>query len=458
MKSLLITGDRSGSGKTSITLGIAAYLSREYSVQPFKVAMDYIDPSYLTGVTGRMCRNLDSFVMTPQQISDSYDNACIGADISITEGVRGLYEGAEALSDVGSTADIAKMLEQNVILVINAQSITRSAAAIVKGFCAFDPEINIKGVILNQVISEKHKNKAKTAIEHTTGIPVIGAVPRSEEMKLTMRHLGLVPYLEGKSDAEFLKRVETVTNIISENIDMDTLLDLSKESGAPSKKPEVFRPAEFSDVKIGVAVDEAFNFYYNDLFEVLPALGAEVVKFSPVHDRLPDADGYIFGGGYPEMFAGELEKNTRMHEAVREVSKNDIPLYAECGGLIYLTKKLTLKKGWNGLESDEKFEMTGVFDAETKMPAKRVVGYVSGTSDKKCPLGALNFKGHEFHHTDVRFNEDIHFSYRLSRGIGIKDNLDGALKNKTLASYTHLHPLASGSMIKNFIGLCRTKY
>lgn len=459
MKSLLITGDRSGSGKTSITLGISAFLSEENTVQPFKVAMDYIDPSYLTGVTGRMCRNLDSFVMTPGQIRDSYQNACIGADIAVIEGVRGLYEGSDAILDTGSTASVAKMLEQNVILVINAQSITRSAAAIVKGFCAFDPDVRIKGVILNQIISEKHREKAKTAIEHATEIPVIGAVPRSEEMRLTMRHLGLVPFLEGKNDAEFLSRVEKVKEIIKRNIDMDALLSLSKQSSGPLKehKPEVFRTAESMDLKIGVAVDEAFNFYYNDLFEILPALGAEAVRFSPVNGSLPDADGYIFGGGYPEMFAEKLSNNTKMREAVLEASKNNVPVYAECGGLIYLTKKLTLKSGWGGLESDVHYDMAGVFDGETRMPARRVIGYVKGVSDSKCPLGRGEFLGHEFHHSDVVLSKDTHFSYRLSRGLGIRDCLDGALANRTLASYTHLHPLASEGMIKNFVEECRKK-
>ena len=457
MKSLLISGDRSGSGKTSITLGICAALSRDNVVQPFKVAMDYIDPSYLTGVTGRMCRNLDSFVMTPDQILCSYQNACIGADIAVIEGVRGLYEGSDAILDTGSTASVSKMLDQNVILVVNAQSITRSAAAIVKGFCAFDPDVKIKGIILNQIISEKHKEKAKTAIETTTGIPVIGAIPRSEEMKLTMRHLGLVPFLEGKNDAEFLSRVNKVAEIIERNIDMDALLELSKEESVPLNKPLMFEKKSASDVKIGIAVDEAFNFYYNDLFEILPALGAEVVRFSPVHDRLPDADGYIFGGGYPEMFADALEKNTLMRDAVVEVSENNVPIYAECGGLIYLTKKLTLKKGWNNLESDVSYEMAGVFDGETRMPTRRVIGYVKGESDSKCPLGKSSFSGHEFHHTDVILPSDTHFSYRLSRGLGIRENLDGALKNKTLASYTHLHPTASFEMIKNFVTGCRSK-
>ena len=457
MKSFLITGDRSGSGKTSITLALSSILSEDFTVQTFKVAMDYIDPSYLTAVTGRPCRNLDSFVMTPKQIRESYTNGCIGAELAVIEGVRGLFEGSEALSDTGSTASVAQMLGQNVILVVDARSITRSAAAIVMGFCAYDPDVRIKGVILNQIISEKHLHKAKTAIETATGIPVIGAIPRREEMKLTMRHLGLIPFLEGKNDDEFLKRVEAVKEIVSRNVDIEALLDIAGESPAPVRVPDSFIQKEEKDVKIAVAIDEAFNFYYNDLFDILGAKGAEVVTFSPIHDRLPDADGYILGGGYPEMFAKGLESNDRMRQAVSEVSANGTPVYAECGGLIYLTGELLLKAGWNGLEQEKSYEMCGVFDGRTAMPSKRVIGYVKGESDSKSPLGEAGFSGHEFHHTDVRLSKDTHYSYRLSRGAGIIGGFDGAVVNRTQGSYTHLHPLGSAGMIGNFVDNCRMK-
>ena len=458
MKSLLITGDRSGSGKTSITLAISALLAREYNVQTFKVAMDYIDPSYLTGVTGRPCRNLDSFVMDEGLVRTVYDNACRGADIAIVEGVRGLYEGSDAITDEGSTASIAKQLDLNVILAVDARSITRSAAALVKGFMAFDPEVRIKGVILNQVRGKKHEEKARRAIEHFCGIPVLGAIPQTEAMQLTMRHLGLVPYLEGKGKDEFLQKIETVTEVIGEHVDMDRLLEIAGSSDAPTEQPAMFRPAETTDVRIGVAIDEAFNFYYNDLFDLLPAWGAEIVPFSPIHDRLPEADGYIFGGGYPELFAPELERNDAMREAVREVCASDVPVYAECGGLIYLTKCVVLKKEWNNDVTDTSYEMAGVFDGFTRMPTRRVIGYVRGTSSAKSPLGASSFAGHEFHHTDVILPKDTRYTYRLSRGIGIRDNLDGALVHRTQASYTHLNPSASAPMFAHFVQECRPRH
>ncbi len=367
--------------------------------------------------------------------------------------MRGLYEGAEALDDTGSTAAIAKILDLPVVLVVSAQSITRSAAAIVKGFQAFDPEIRIAGVILNQVKGGSHRDKAARAIEYYCGVPVIGAIPRMEEMQLAMRHLGLVPYREGTGSGDFDDRIRTITEIIGNYVDLDRLLALAKE--IPSSCKDMFSPAPEQDVRVGVAYDEAFNFYYADLFEVLPSLGASVVQFSPIHDRLPEADGYIIGGGYPELFVPELEANDRMREAVREVSRNGTPFYAECGGLMYLTDRMVLRKGWQGRETELSGAMCGVFKGETVMPARRVVSYVEGTSAKDCPMGASRFRGHEFHYSGVELDPSTTYAYRLSRGFGIQDTLDGAVVNNTLGSYTHLHPVGSRDMFRTFADRCR---
>ncbi len=455
MRHLLITGDRSGSGKTSITLALAALLSKTDSVQTFKVGMDYIDPSYLSAVSGRPCRNLDSFTLNPEQIKDIFSYGCQGADIALVEGVRGLYEGAEALDDTGSTAAIAKALDLPVVLVVSAQSITRSAAALVKGFQDFDPKIRIVGVILNNVKGGSHKAKAAAAIEHYCKIPVIGAVPRLEEMQLAMRHLGLVPYREGSGRGDFDERIRTITGIIGNYVDIDRLRELMKETGSQPEPVSLFSKKPATDVKIGVAFDEAFNFYYADLFDLLASCGAEVIRFSPVHDRLPDADGYIFGGGYPELFMRELEANDRMREAVRELCRNGKPCYAECGGLMYLTDRMILRKGWQGSDADQGADMCGVFSGETRMPARRVVSYVEGQGSAGSPLGAGHFRGHEFHYSDVLLAPDTKYAYTLSRGIGIRDMLDGAVIGNTLGSYTHLHPVASAGMFRHFVSLCR---
>ena len=458
MKQILITGDRSGSGKTSITLALSALLARKRRVQTFKVGMDYIDPSYLSAVSGRPCRNLDSFTLSNEQVHQIFEFGCRGADMAIVEGVRGLYEGAEALNDVGSTAAIAKTLNLPVVLVVSAQSITRSSAAIVKGFQSFDPDIRIAGVILNNIKGGSHREKATTAIEHYCGVPVIGAIPRMEEMQLAMRHLGLVPYREGSGRGDFDSRIGTITNLIGQYVDLERFVSLMKEGDIPCNTFPLFDPSPAQDVKIGIALDEAFNFYYADLFDLLHSFGVEIVPFSPVHDRLPEADGYIIGGGYPELFVRELEANDRVREALKEVSRNGTPIYAECGGLMYLTERMTLMKGWQGSTADQSLSMCGVFTGETRMPARRVVSYVEGTSAAGSPLGKALFRGHEFHYSDVVLDRDTRFAYHLSRGIGICDNLDGAVVNNTLGSYTHLHPVASAGMFRYFIGLCRQKW
>jgi len=450
MKAVLITGDRSGSGKTSITLALAALLSKTDKIQPFKVGMDYIDPSYLAAVSHRPCRNLDTFTLNRAQVQDIFRFGSRGADIALVEGVRGLYEGAEALNDIGSTAAIAKELDLPVVLVVSAQSITRSAAAIVKGFQSFDPKIRIAGVILNNIKGGSHREKAVTAIEHYCGVPVIGAIPRMEEMQLAMRHLGLVPYREGAGRGDFDARIETITKMIGQYVDLDRLRALMKE--VPDNNiPTLFDTIPAPDVKIGVAFDEAFNFYYADLFDILKTCGAETVPFSPVHDRLPEADGYIIGGGYPELFTRELEANERMREAVREVSRNGTPVYAECGGLMYLTERMVLKKGWQDSDCEQSAAMCGVFSGETRMPARRVVTYVEGSSTPGSPVGAASFRGHAFHYSEGLLAKETRYAYTLSRGVGIRDNYDGAFVENTLGSYTHLHPVASGGMFRHFV-------
>lgn len=313
------------------------------------------------------------------------------------------------------------------------------------------------GVILNNVMGTKHADKATSAIEHYCRIPVIGAIPRMEEMELTMRHLGLVPFIERQGSSEFEQRIERVTGMIEEHVSLDALTSIASDiPDVPGDVP-LFREEHVTDTRIAVARDEAFNFYYSDLFDILPALGATVVPFSPIRDRLPDAEGYIIGGGYPELFLPGLESNARMREAIREQSGNGVPIYAECGGLMYLTERIRLMAGWQGYSQDRVYEMAGVFHGETLMPARRVVSYVEGESSACSPLGAGNFKGHEFHYSDVCLAPDTRYAYRLTRGTGIEGMNDGAVTEQTLGSYTHLHPVPGIAMFRHFVGRCRTR-
>ena len=284
---IILAGDRSSSGKTTISVGIMSLLvERGLTVQPFKVGLDYIDPSYHAMVTGRTGENLDGFLMPDLAITEAFQHSAEGADIAVIEGVRGLYEGLESLSDVGSTAQIAKILKSPVILVVDAQSITRSTAAIVKGYKEFDKGVNIRGVILNKVGSERHAEKAKIAIEKYTGVEVLGAIPRNKAMNLTMRHLGLIPAREGASRVpDFDAKLEKIKAIIKEHINIDRIIEIAKESPkVRSGKQSIFTKVKSTGVRIGVALDEAFNFYYKDNVDLLTLKGAEVVYFSPLHD------------------------------------------------------------------------------------------------------------------------------------------------------------------------------
>lgn len=487
---VLISADRSSSGKTTISMGLMAVLvSRGYKVQPFKVALDYIDPSYHTEITGRFCRNLDGYLMDENGILDVYTHACEAdeqADIAIIEGVRGLYEGFESLSDVGSTAQIAKILKCPVIFVINARSITRSSAALVNGYKNFDPDVEIAGVILNNIGGRRHAEKAKEAIEYYTGVPVIGIIPRDPSMQISMRHLGLMPALEGRrrlGDGGFEERLKGIEEIINKGIDVDRFLKIA-ESAKPLKNPEnsIFSSVPDSVLndsalnisstpekrickpKIGVALDEAFNFYYRDNIDLLELAGAEIVYFSPVRDpMLPEVDGLYIGGGYPELFAAELEANEPMRSEIKKASSAGMPIYAECGGLMYLTEKISTGVPGKGTYHDASmpestYMMVGALPGHTIMGQTRVVSYNIGTLEKDCILGRKgnSFKGHEFHHSEIQeIPENAEFVIRLSRGTGIKGDMDGLVSQNTLGSYAHLHGVAYRELADSLVNAAR---
>ncbi|MCD1295974.1 Ni-sirohydrochlorin a,c-diamide synthase [Methanocella sp. CWC-04] len=451
---IILAGDRSSAGKTTISVGIMSLLCEKgYGVQPFKVGLDYIDPSYHSLVTNRIGGNLDGFLMTDKAIIEAFEHSSKDSDIAVIEGVRGLYEGLESLSDVGSTAQIAKILKSPVIMIVDAQSITRSTAAIVKGYCEFDKNVNIRGVILNKIGSDRHAEKAKLAIEKYTGIEVLGSIPRNKSMNLTMRHLGLIPAREGASRVEdFDAKLSKIKSVIKDHVNIDRILEIAKESPRlKSPKSDIFTREKDAGIKVGVALDESFNFYYKDNIDLLRLKGAEVVNFSPLHDdKIPEVDGLIIGGGYPEIFAKELSDNEPMRKSILEASKRGMPIYGECGGLMYLTGGLECEDG-------KCYDMVGAVDGKASMKHIRTISYVMGRFEKDTPIGkeGTMFKGHEFHHsviTDLPF--DAKFAYRMDRGIGIKDGMDGLIKNNTLASYTHLHAASYTSFAKKFIESC----
>jgi cobyrinic acid a,c-diamide synthase len=454
---ILLAGDRSSSGKTTIVAGLLSALQRrELKVQPFKVAMDYIDPSYHTWITGRSCRNLDGYLMPPPAVQEIYAHAAQGADISVIEGVRGLYEGYDG--DLGSTAQIAKMLQTPVIFVVDARSITRSAAALVKGYMDFDPGVQIKGVILNKVGSERHAEKARAEIERYAGVEVVGVIGRNDSMHLAMRHLGLVPVLEGKTRHEgFEERLDRIRQIVEEGLDLDRILELAGEAEPlPEAQLDLYRESdEGKGVKIGVATDEAFNFYYRDNLEMMELAGARVVPFSPVHDAsIPDVDGIYIGGGYPELYARELSENEGMRASLERAHERDLPIYAECGGLMYLAREIE----WDG----ERREMVGLVPGKVRRGSIRVVSYVHGRLARDCALGPAGepIMGHEFHHSELIMDEGdekADYAIRLERGTGIKDGWDGFCEGSMVASYSHIHSASYRGFPSNFIKACNRK-
>jgi cobyrinic acid a,c-diamide synthase len=426
---VMIAGERSGTGKSTITLGIIAALkARGLEVQPFKTGPDFLDPMHHSEVGERVSRNLDTW-MFPDWVPTSFQRASAGADVSVIEGVMGLYDGVDGRSEEGSSAHLAKKLRCPVILVLDAASTARSVGAIAKGFKTFDPEVDVRGVIFNRISGKRHLDMLEASIEGL-GLVSLGGAPRSGAVELESRHLGLVPAGERDNRSRYDRMKETV----EENLDLDLLLRLASES---TEWQEVREPPieKLGDFRLGVARDAAFNFYYEDNFDILRALGARIIDFSPLEGDLPEADGYYFGGGYPELHLDELEANEAMREALLRQVDAGTPVYAECGGLMYLCRKV---RGQDGRVR----EMTGVFDAQADMTSKlQALGYVDARCLGDCILSPAggSIRGHVFHYSKVLSHGEVRFAYRLSKDKGIEGSMDGMTRKNALASYLHLH-------------------
>lgn len=434
MKRVVLTGTGSGVGKTTIATGIMKALSDEHKIQPFKVGPDYIDPSYHNCATGVSSRNLDSFFMSDGQIRQSFKNGMTSshADYGIIEGVRGLYEGISPTNDIGSTSSIAKALNSPVILIINSRSLVRSAAAMTLGFKALDSRIDIEGVILNNVKSQKHYLKTKEAVEKLANTRVLGGIERDNSISMEQRHLGLIPAVEQERISGL---VEKWGELIRENIDLDALMEIMDNSNPIINEYEpIWSPNKTKHkTRIAVPFDEAFNFYYKENLEALEYNNAKIEYFSPIHDeQLPSVDALYIGGGYPEIFKKELSKNTTMLESIKEFSQDNHPIYAECGGLMYLSKTI------------DSLPMVDVFPYHS-MLTKRVQGlsYTIAHVQRDNPILKKNttYHGHEFHYSKVEYtgSNSNDFAFSMRRGVGITGKYDGLLKNNTLASYIHTH-------------------
>jgi len=478
-KAVMITGTHSGVGKTTVSLGLMAALTRRgMSVQPFKVGPDFIDPSHHTAISGNPSMNLDSYIMGTKGVCRTfakYQNS----DISIIEGVMGLYDGIES-TQIASSAHVAKILGIPVLLVINIHGMSRSTAAIVKGYQMLDPDVNIAGLVLNMVGSPRHRKLVEDALRaEGIDIPVIGSLPSNRELSLPSRHLGLYMAHEQMQDYDKL------ADFIDENVDMNALLEISSIPGnqiniAQDEEPfitprgthgnhdirgnhgystrDTRDTSEYEnapaltyqkepDTRIGVAMDGAFCFYYQEMLSELQRFGAELVLFSPMSDDLPDIDGLILGGGYPELFLDKLSYGRALTD-IKKAAQDGMPLYAECGGLMYLGKSLEVK--------GKTYEMAGVLDARSSMVGRfQALGYTEAevVCDNPLSLKGQVIRGHEFHYSITECDRDARFAYRMHRGKGIRDAMDGLMVYNTLAGYMHTHP-ASASM-ERFVGMCR---
>lgn len=433
---VLIAGTHSGVGKTTITLGLMAALRRRgLKVQPFKVGPDFIDPSHHTAICGRPSRNLDPYMMTIDGVKRSFCSGIEGADVAVVEGVMGLYDGMDA-SEIGSTAEVAKALGIPVLLVQNVHGMSRSAAAIELGFTSFDPSVHIAGTILNRVGSERHLSMLKNSLR----LPILGAIPRRMEIEMKSRHLGLKMGFEIEHD------LNSLASLVEDNADLDMILSLKREP-CPEQKEEAMPEKA---VKIGVAFDEAFCFYYQENFSKLQKRGAELVFFSPLRDEMPDVDGLYIGGGYPELHAEELERG-KAREQIRKASEDGMPIYGECGGLIYLCESI-ISEG----SSSASHRMVGALPAITIMTKKlQALGYVEAEVIGHNPVVKLGrtIRGHEFHYSRIECEGDARFAYKLRRGKGIRNGCDGLVEHNTLGGYLHTHFYTTP--VDRFIGSCK---
>ncbi len=451
MNRMLISAAHKSSGKTMVSIGLCAALrARGHTVQPFKKGPDYIDPMWLGQAAGRACRNLDPYLMENDDIVATF--ARHSTEVNLVEGNKGLYDGL-ALDGSNSNAAMAKLLDLPVFLVIDARGMTRGIAPLILGYQAFDRDIHIAGVILNNLGGRRHESKLRQVIEHYTDVPVIGAIQHDERLSIVERHLGLMPSNESHAAAAMIERIGEA---IAEQVDLGRLLGLSQKAPLDvPHKAEVSALPVGEKVRIGIARDRAFGFYYADDLDALQAAGAELVPFDALSDAaLPEVDGLYIGGGFPETCAAGLEANAALRRDIRQAIAGGMPAYAECGGLMYLSRSITCE--------GHTFEMVGAIPGDVKMHAKPVGrGYVHLREGEahpwprpNAPMGRI--KAHEFHYSSLEnLPPDTRFAYHIERGYGLDGKHDGLVVNNLLASYTHLRTIGSCYWATRFVAFVR---
>ena len=449
---VLVSAGQGRSGKTTFTLGLLSALRAEgYQVQPFKKGPDYIDPSWMTFASGNACRNLDMFMMDGKQVKSTFVKHSLSKDISLVEGAMGLFDGLD-IEGSNSTAELAYLLQAPIILVVNCQRITRSVAAIINGIVNFDERLHFGGVILNNVARPRHNDIMRGAVEKYCDVEVLGVLPKSADIEIPDRHLGLIPAGE---QAMLSARVDKIGQMVKENVNLQRIIAIA--NGAEKMEAKISeRPIEIKEDAPTIAVikDRAFSFYYPENLEALNLSGAKTVFVDSMADaHLPQVDGIYIGGGFPEIMAKEIAENKSLMQEIKSCAEKGIPIYAECGGLMYLAKNLITLDG-------EAYPMVGIFDCDVKMEKKpQGHGYAiqEATENQGFFDAGTKITGHEFHNSKVvnLDSKNASFAYKTLRGKGIAEGFDGLVYQNTLACYHHLHASSVENWASNFVNLCQ---
>src|SRR2546426_1033372 len=449
---LVIAGTHSGVGKTTVTLALLAALKeRGRRVQPFKVGPGFIDPGAHAAVTGRPARNLDGWMLGSAVCRQVFLRAVADADVSIIEGVMGLFDGSSPVTESGSTAELAKLLQAPVLLVVDGSAMARSAAAMVSGYARFDPDLEVVGVLFNKVGGAGPYHLLKGAVEATTAFGVVGYLPADPSFTMEDRHLGLVTALEQPTEA----LAQRLARTIAETVDVDRVNRCARsapplEAECARTEPQPSGPA----VRVGVAYDPAFCFYYPENLELLEGEGAAVIRFSPLHDQvLPYVELLYLGGGYPELHAEALARNHRMRASIREFARRGGPIYAECGGLMYLMEAI---RDFDGKAHD----MVGLFPGEAVMQRSGLImGYRDLEVATPCVLGqpGLRARGHEFHYSSLKTHPSTDFACTVTDAQGRRKGQDGLMRGNVLALYTHLHFASQPHLARSLLACARAR-
>lgn len=452
MSRIFISAAHKSSGKTTVSIGLcAAFRRKNLDVQPFKKGPDYIDPMWLGLAAGHPCHNLDFYTMSHAEIVSTFSEYAQTADISLIEGNKGLYDGLD-LDGSNSNAALSQLLQAPVILVIDARGMTRGIAPLILGYQAFDKAVNIAGVILNQLGGHRHEQKLRAVIEHYTDVTVVGAVHHDKRMEIIERHLGLMPSNESTTAIE---KIRQLGDAIAEQVDLDQLLAFARTAPSlPEISSESVHPAK-ADVRIGIARDAAFGFYYPGDLEALEQAGAELVFIDTTTEhKLPPVDGLFIGGGFPETQMQLLEHNQGMRNSIHQAIENGLPCYAECGGLMYLARSIS----WKG----HKHQMVGIIPADVVMherPQGRGYIRLQATEQLPWPVNADPTQvicGHEFHYSALEnLSGALEFAFDVRRGTGIDGKHDGIVYKNLLANYAHLRNTRQSPWVHGFVEFVR---